>query len=162
MNTKDYTMLSEIVLVSTRNLGDYVGEETHVLTIPEMPIHHHTGTTDNSLTNVSTNPAGSHSHTYTYTSASTNNGSGVFATGSGTSYTYGVNNNTNTNSTSVQANHTHGITDPQHNHTFTTQDTGGSLAHNNMQPTLFGCNYMIFAKYVPLHELVTIAYADMY
>jgi len=59
--------------------GSEVGEETHVLTIPEMPAHTHTGTTDaggfattpvnvNNLTtqlDVADNNAGGHTHAFT-------------------------------------------------------------------------------------------------
>ena len=85
--------------------GSEVGEETHVLTIPEMPAHTHTGTTD---------AAG-------------------FAT-------TGVNVNNLTTQLDVADNNAGG-----HTHTFTTAPTGGSQAHNNMQPTLFIGNVFIFS-----------------
>ena len=37
------------------------------------------------------------------------------------------------------------VTDPTHVHTFTTLNTGGSNAHNNMQPTLFIGNVFIYS-----------------
>jgi microcystin-dependent protein len=52
--------------------------------------------------------------------------------------------------------HSHEITvenDGQHTHTFATDYTGNGSAHNNMQPTLFGGNVMIFAKFLPFDNL---------
>lgn len=82
--------------------GADVGEETHVLTVPEMPAHTHTGTTD---------AAGSAAE-----SENVGSGSGATVAGSGS-----------------------------HVHTFTTNSTGGGLAHNNMQPTLFIGNVFIYS-----------------
>ena len=82
--------------------GTEVGEETHVLTISEMPSHTHTGTTD---------AAGSAAE-----SEVVMGGIGANVAGSGT-----------------------------HTHAFTTNRTGGSQAHNNMQPTLFIGNVFIFS-----------------
>ena len=89
--------------------GTEVGEETHVLTIPEMPAHTHTGTTDSAGLNV----ANAITMVETVVAAHT---------------TTGVQDNAGT-----------------HTHTFTTNSTGGSDPHNNMQPTLFIGNVFIFS-----------------
>ena len=45
--------------------------------------------------------------------------------------------------------HSHAIESAgEHAHTFTTGSTGGGLAHNTMQPTLFAGNVFIMAKFV--------------
>ena len=54
-------------------------------------------------------------------------------------------------SITTDGSHTHTITvnsSTAHTHTFTTASTGGGLAHNNMQPTLFGGHVLIFSGYV--------------
>ena len=104
--------------LTPRGLGDSIGEETHILTIPEMPTHQHTGTTDSDGTHTHGITDPGHTHTYL----------GVQSQSS----LAGLDNCADNNGA--------------HTHTFTTQNTGGSNAHNNMQPTLFGCNVFIFSK----------------
>ena len=107
-------------------LGEVVGEETHVLTVPEMPSHAHTGTT---------NSAGTHNHGgSTGTSAPSSWAQGMAAMGGG-------------NDVSEDAGaHSHTIaSDGAHTHTFTTDSTGGDAAHNIMQPTIYLGNVFIFS-----------------
>lgn len=114
--------------LTTRNLGDVVGEETHLLTIPEIPGHTHTGTT-----------ASNGTHNHGGNTGSTSAGNGSFETTAGlTSYS------------SATGSHSHTISsDGLHSHTFTTDSTGGTQVHNNMQPTLFAGNTFIFAGLTP-------------
>lgn len=76
--------------------GSEVGEETHVLTIPEIPSHNHTVSINASAPSQSVSTGGA------------------------------------TAADEVSA-------------TYTTSSTGGGLAHNNMQPTLFIGNVFIFS-----------------
>lgn len=89
-----------------------------------------------SASDINTSSSGNHSHTVTVDNSS--------------SHTHGL---TINNSTS----HTHGITidnSTSHTHTFTTGTTGSGQSHNNIQPTLFGGNMMIFGKFLPIEELI--------
>jgi microcystin-dependent protein len=90
-----------------------------------MPTHSHTGTTDSD---------GNHNHTVGNIPFGTQ---GIFA-----SDTVGITaaNETTTTYTSSTAG--------AHTHTFTSNNNGGSQAHNNMQPTLFGCNVLIYSKHL--------------
>lgn len=111
--------------LTVRNRGDKVGTETHTLSVSEMPTHSHTGTTDSN---------GSHNHSvssipYGVQSITAAGGSGIEACDE-TTTTY--------NTTTAGA----------HTHTFTSNNNGGSQAHNNMQPTLFGCNVLIYSKHL--------------
>ncbi len=119
--------------LTLRNKGDYVGEETHTLTVPEMPAHNHTGTTDS---------AGSHTHTLDNINTGGENVDTYAAVDNG-GYNVGSD-NTETKTTNASGTHTH---------TFTTNNTGGGQAHNNMSPILFGSTVLIFAKaiYPPVY-----------
>lgn len=100
--------------LTPRALAASVGEETHVLTIPEMPTHNH-GVTD---------PG----HTHSYFNQPNDVSPAVSLT------TTAVADNVNVNQTTGSS--TTGIT---------IQNTGGSQAHNNMQPTLFMGNMYIYS-----------------
>ena len=107
------------------------GEITHTLTIPEMPSHLHTGTTDSAGTHTHTITDPGHSHSLPMSSAAL---TGVgpnddFTQGSG--YTSG----SSTTGITINAN-------GSHVHTFTSTTTGGDQPHNNLQPYIV-LNYII-------------------
>jgi microcystin-dependent protein len=117
-----------------RSLGDSFGEETHILSIAEMPTHSHTGTTSNKGTGITLTDPG-HAHSYTRPSAQQ-----ISAQVNTTSYDVNaVGGTTVSNQTGIT------LTDPQHNHNFTTQTTGLSDPFNVMQPTLFIGNLFIYS-----------------
>ena len=123
---------------TNRTLGDLVGEETHTLTIAEMPTHNHTGTTSNAATNIGVVDLG---HTHSYQNQPNTVNPAVSLTTTGVADDANVNQTTGTSSANIQ------VTDPTHNHNFTTNNTGGSNAHNNMQPTIFvGSLFMYSGK----------------
>jgi len=148
--------------LSTRNPGDVVGTETHLLTSNEMPSHTHTGTTNSTGSHThTTTAAGSHTHTindpgHTHTQTTINddfNDSGTnppgFTRDSAGSMTW---NNINSSTTGITINsvgeHTHPLsTVGDHSHTITTNSTGGGQAHNIMQPTAFVGHVFIYASY---------------
>lgn len=127
--------------LTARNMGQAIGEETHMLTANEIPAHTHTGTT---------NTTGAHSHSindpgHTHTQTTVNddfnnsggNPPGFTGDSAGTRTWYNI--NASTTGISINSN-------GDHSHTFTTSSVGGGLAHNVMQPTLFIGNLFICAE----------------
>jgi microcystin-dependent protein len=99
--------------LTARSLGQYVGEETHLLISAEMPSHTHTQ-------DPHTHTQNPHSHARNYSTTfaapSTNP-----TLGDGNAGSFNTDNTTATNQDT----------------TATNQSTGGDGAHNNMQPTSF-------------------------
>jgi microcystin-dependent protein len=126
--------------LTERELGDAVGEETHVLDISEIPQHVHTGTTDASGAHVHGITDPGHVHTQQTIQDDYNGSAGgppAFTNDSGN--TTVTHNNIQSNTTGISVN-TGGL----HSHTFTSNPTGGTQPHNNMQPTLFMGNMFIY------------------
>jgi len=139
-------------VLKARHLGDLSGEETHTLTISEMPSHDHTGHTDMSGTGINlVDPGHTHVH-YTVNDDFNGTGGSNYPTdptdsnfGKGS---YGKYDSAGSKSW-IRANGNSytsmSVSDPHHNHTFTTALTGGDQPHNNIQPTIFMGNMFIFS-----------------
>lgn len=113
--------------LTVRAIGAEVGTETHTLTIPEMPSHNHIADTSGAHTHTINDPGHSHGGVPNQASTATNGLSNKTGNGDSTG--------TSTTGITIQSagTHTHNI-----------QNTGGSLPHNNMQPTIFLGNVFIY------------------
>lgn len=130
--------------LTVRHLGDLSGEETHTLTIPEMPSHDHSGNTDLSGTGITLDLSGGHSHNVTSLNDDFNNTTGYLGDFSKGSFAQGDSGSkTWTNMISAASSHRHNVVDPTHRHAIPTE--GGDQPHNNMQPTIFMGNMFIFS-----------------
>lgn len=145
-------------------MGDVSGEETHTLTIAEMPAHNHgTDASNNVVGNGLTGLSGEHTHgitdpghihnisdpTHAHQYATYVNNDRGYIAGTDNDNVLGGNQviNTSSNATGITINsNTTGITinsNGNHQHTIKTQ--GGSQPHNNMQPTIFLGNLFVYA-----------------
>lgn len=142
--------------LTSRSLGELVGEEFHALTVEELPEHNHTGTTGTAglhTHTASTGTAGAHTHT---TNAVGTTIGLVTKDGTGTAGSIDdVNGENELNiakspeplTMDSNGNHTHTVSVDSaggHSHALVTEYTGSNVSHNNMQPTLFGANVFIY------------------
>lgn len=132
--------------LTTRTMGDSVGEETHTLTIAEMPSHNHgTDASDTVIGNNLTGLAGGHTHTiddpthtHSYTAANDTNTGYAAVTEDDNVFKDAVGGTTGASATGITVD---AVGD--HQHSIATQ--GGDDPHNNMQPTLFVGNMFIYS-----------------
>lgn len=111
------------------SFGKTGGYNTHTLTIPEMPTHLHTGTTDSSGIHTHSIVDPGHSHSY-FNQPNTQGTDNAFSTESAAD-NVNVNQTTGVSTTGITI-----VADGAHVHTFTSTTTGGSQPHNNLQPYL--------------------------
>lgn len=124
--------------LSTRTLGELSGEEKHASTIAEMPSHNHTITDPGHSHNI-TDPGHTHSINDQPLLNGINTPGSLDTTAGELNNTTLTSNNTNSSTTGITVNSaTTGIT---------VNNTGGSGAHNNMQPTVFAGSLFIFSGY---------------
>jgi microcystin-dependent protein len=124
--------------LSVRGMGDSLGEETHTLTLDEMPTHEHTGTTSSN---------GQHTHQTNATGAQSIGGNGfglAFSDGRFTTDGGGLDSSAGEPNLFQTVAALNVDSNGEHAHTFTTLPQGGSNAHNNMQPTLFTGNLFMY------------------
>jgi microcystin-dependent protein len=135
--------------LTARYMGGLSGEETHTLTIPEMPIHTHV--IDFSGTGIYLDPSGEHVHTITdpghHHSYTRVNETSASATVGDHYYMSTTSDSTGNAYTGISVNsnglHNHELHDPTHNHDA--ENEGGDLPHNNIQPTLWLGNLFIYS-----------------
>jgi microcystin-dependent protein len=132
-----------------RELGDLLGQETHILTMPELATHNH-GVEATGGSNTSDNTTipwidPGHTHAGTTNAAgfgtSTQNITSV-AGGGGDHIDAADNTGNHTHTFTTNSSQT-GLTDPGHHHVI--NPSGSNLPHNNMQPTIFLGNLFMYS-----------------
>lgn len=151
--------------LTSRNLGDVIGMETHLLVNNEIPTHNHrttvsphslttlnnTNTTTSRHTHTITDPG--HKHTLTINVANPNPTNVYLMTTTDSTNPNAIplgSLETTTDATNLtipsSGEHTHATTFSTLLHSAATSTSvGGGTAHNNMQPTLFGGNVFIYS-----------------
>ena len=127
---------------SNHTLGIALGAETVTLDPTQIPGHTHGGTTANSGAHSHTITDPGHTHTQTTINDDFNSSAGNppgFIGDSAGSRTW---DNINSAFTGISLG-----SNGAHSHTFTTGSTGGGLAHNNMQPTLYAGHVFIYTGF---------------
>lgn len=128
-------------------IGDISGAETHTLTRAEMPGHTHGATDVSENTNGSgvSGISGEHTHgitdpahAHSYVNQPTDHQVGNTGITTDTADNVDVGATTGSNTTGITIN-------PAGNHAHAIGSTGGSQAHNNMQPTFFIGNMFIYS-----------------
>ena len=145
VGTGVYTINGANLGPTPRELGDLVGQETHILTMPELATHNH-GVDSVGGSNTSSNT------TIPWTDPGHTHAGTTDAGGLGTA-TQGVNTlTTQADAADNSGTHTHtfttsnaftGLTDPGHIHTI--NPSGSNVPHNNMQPTMFIGNLFMYS-----------------
>jgi microcystin-dependent protein len=149
-------MIGQSAGTSDWSMGDVSGSETHTLIIAELPAHNHdisggalntangvdpaaNGRTSLEATGIDIVPDGEHNH-----GGSTGN-AGYAAAKHDVGFT-GTDSadDTGTHSHSISSDglHDHAIVDPKHIHRIASN--GGSLPHNNIQPTIWIGNLFVY------------------
>jgi microcystin-dependent protein len=126
------------------DLGNKSGEINHTLSVAEMPVHSHGGSTGT--------VSSGHTHNFSTGTNSADHSHGMMGSGklatanvSGTNVSYVYSGGASQGNTSgISANHTHSGTtgDINQNHTHSVAAQGSGGAHNNLQPYIV-LNYII-------------------